>query len=419
MKLIIILLSFSLILSQTEEEEEEEEEINLTYSTFPFTEKTLSLNINCNQGMYDNGYLKKIIISNSVLFTTDVFNISNGACFFNPEKNNSLYTTTLNFPLLNETIITFFIKPSEFETEDDRYKERPIISLINENNYYDLITMTKNSHLTINAFKKIILTEEEEYELDEDFIKGNNDYIFDHELYEDLTTWTFILVSFINNTIKVYINGKELNNSQSYLNIINISLYEDLYIGGNPITGNYYSGLLDEINFYNMKNYFLNATDERISNLYNSSICKQGEYFNSTIEKCINCSIENCIHCYSDNYCIECASGFLFNKSDNECECQKDNCNECNSEGECISCFDGYHINERKNCEKNDCSNLDHCINCYTEEICYQCNGKYELKNGKCKPFQKAIISVIVCYCIAVIVVWIIVIVVLRPRLMK
>ena len=416
MKLIILLLSFSLILSETEEEEEE---INLTYSTFPFTEKTLSLNINCNQGIYDNGYLKKIIISKEVLFTTDILNISNGACFFIPDMNNSLYTTTLNFPSLNETIITFFIKPNEFDTEEERYETRPIISLVKEDNYFDLITISKNSHLIINAFKKIELTEEEEFEYEEEFLKGNNDYILEYEFLNDISTWSFIVISFINKTMQLYFNGENLNISKSYLNFVNISSYLELYIGGNPITGKYYSGSLDEINFYHMKNYFKNATDERINNLYNNSLCKKGQYYNTTTSICIDCSIKNCIHCYSENYCIECSSGFLFNKSDNECECQKDNCNECNNKGECTSCFDGYHINERKNCEKNDCSNIDQCLNCYNENICYECSGKYELKNGKCKPFQKAIISVFVCYVAAVIVVWIIVIVVLRPRLMK
>ena len=415
MKLIILLISFSFILSNTETEEEE---INLKYSTFPFTEKTLSFNINCNQGIYDNGYLKKIIISNQVLFSTDILNISNGACFFISDNNNSLSTSTLKFPLLNETIITFFIKPNEFDNEDDRYENRSIISLVNDDTSFDLISISRNSHFTINAFKKIELTEEEELELDEDFIKGNNNYTLEFELENDIIEWTHITISFINKTITLYYNGEKCL-SKSYLNIINISSYAELYIGGNPITNKYFFGSLDEINFYNMTNYFINSTDERIYNLYLNSICKIGQYFNTSNNICMDCSIEKCIHCYNEKYCIECSSGFLFNESDNKCECQKDNCNECNDYGECISCYNGYHINERKNCEKNDCSNLDNCLNCLNDEYCYECYGKFELKNGKCKPFQKAIISVFVCYVIAVIVVWIIVIVVLRPRLMK
>ena len=43
-----------------------------SYSTYPFIKENLSLNINCDQGIYDNGYLKKIIISNRVSFTKDV-----------------------------------------------------------------------------------------------------------------------------------------------------------------------------------------------------------------------------------------------------------------------------------------------------------------------------------------------------------
>ena len=168
-----------------------------------------------------------------------------------------------------------------------------------------------------------------------------------------------------------------------------------------------------------MINFKDEITEERIRNLYINSLCRNGKYYNETLEKCDDCEIENCVNCYNKNYCINCSNGYLFNTTNKKCECQRDNCKECNENGECINCLNGFHINERMNCEKNDCSKLDHCLNCYSEEICYECNGKYELKKGKCKPFQKAIIGVIIVYIATVIVIWIVVIVVLRPRLMK
>lgn len=380
-----------------------------SYSTYPFIKETLSLNINCDKGIYDNGYLKKVIISNRVNFTKDVKEIENGACLFNHSDNNSLYSDTLNLPLLNESVITFFIKPGEYKNDTERAKERPFISLIKDDQKsFLLITIKENTYIKI----KIQYTEEEVVEKEEYLIYSSES--------NDIKNWTFMVITLMEEEIKIYVNGTYNSKFKLSLNQNFFSEFDHFYIGGNPNDNSTsYNGSLDEINIYDMTNFKDKITEERIRNLYINSLCRNGKYYNETLEKCDDCEIENCVNCYNKNYCINCSNGYLFNTTNKKCECQRDNCKECNENGECINCLNGFHINERMNCEKNDCSKLDHCLNCYSEEICYECNGKYELKKGKCKPFQKAIIGVIIVYIATVIVIWIVVIVVLRPRLMK
>ncbi|OMJ68542.1 hypothetical protein SteCoe_33973 [Stentor coeruleus] len=112
--------------------------------------------------------------------------------------------------------------------------------------------------------------------------------------------------------------------------------------------------------------------------------CSETEYYNKTTSKCQNCpdscpiacksevdclicSDSNCVRCktFSENTCLECEWGYVFNKSSSTCfDCEKK----------------WYFSDDSKKCEKCPIE----CLACTNKENCTECIENSRLISGQC-----------------------------------
>lgn len=89
-----------------------------------------------------------------------------------------------------------------------------------------------------------------------------------------------------------------------------------------------------------------------------------------------NCGIFNS----TSQTCIECSSGYSFNRDGKQClKCPQD-CKKCTYDMECLECQTGY-FPEDKVCKR--C--LEGCDDCSARDTCHQCRTDYYLKDGICQ----------------------------------
>ena len=118
-------------------------------------------------------------------------------------------------------------------------------------------------------------------------------------------------------------------------------------------------------------------------------LCNNGYFLNK--DKCQQ--INKCYYSNNNGKCLECENGYIL--SNNNC-INKDEFKYCDTftNNKCIRCTSGFYYNEINNqCLK--CSNkIEHCKNCYNEQICLRCyEGYYLLDNVTCKELNEQIKS--------------------------
>ena len=359
-----------------------------------FTDDNLKFYLDCNRSIADSSSLHNIVLSNMVSFDNDRNSISNNACSFYSNLNNYLLMTTSNFPNFNNMLISFWMKPRTLPKEE--------VSLF----YFTSLT---NSDL----FLLISLTNNELS------VKVNSDTPILN--YASLSiigeTWTYISFTFSQSSISLSINGNHIITSTT-ITLPVISSIQNLYIGARrkgTSVDMLYSGALDEITIFDIST--ISLTYDNITSLYNYFTCNPLTQLSSNSE-CINCNelFQNCEVCYNNTICDTCKQGFYLNLNTSLCECSRDNCEECDDEGNCKNCTKAFQFNEKGNCEAIDCSSIDYCIRC-DNQTCFECTKDYEVKNGKCSLYSKAITGVVIVYLLVIIIIWIIMMVVIRPKL--
>ena len=357
-----------------------------------FTDSNLKFYLDCNRSIADSSSLHNIILSNMVSFENDRNSISNNACSFYSNLSNYLTMTTSNLPNLNNMLISFWMKPRTLPTEE--------VSLF----YFTSLTNSLMISLTSNELA----------------VKSNSGtpIITSKSSSINEQTWTFISFAFSQSSISLSINGNHILTS----NTITLPAFASiitLYIGaskkGNASVDNFFSGALDEITIFDTST--ISLTYENITSLYNYFTCNPLSQLSDN-RKCINCNelFQNCEVCYNNTICDTCKQGFYLNMNTSLCECSRDNCEECDDEGNCKNCTKGFQFNDKGNCEANDCSSIDYCIRC-ENQTCFECTKDYEVKNGKCSLYSKAITGVVIVYLLVIIIIWIIMVVVIRPKL--
>ena len=376
----IILLLLSLIKSQ------------ITYETLT---KNMILYISCNWNVKDDGIFSIPVYSSNIDYENDFKNIELNSCFFTSAYKSFISANVTFFKNISDFYISFYIKPSEINT----IEEFPLLTLISLtlNVDYDVVTL----------FNKSILYY---YNLDEYSILPIDDFSLDN--------WYYISIKVVENNVNFYING-ELKINVTLDNNINFDTisFNYLFIGGNPLKDLYYNGNIDEIRIVNLSDFKI--SDEQIYIYYHKNFCDEGYYYNVSLNSCQPCYDRHCINCFDSLYCYVCHDNFYLNDNMTTCICQKENCNQCDDEGVCIECIPGFSLNEKLNCILNNCDEFSFCSTCSLDK-CITCMNNYKLnKNGDCKLPSKTITSLIICYIIVVIIVWIGVFVFAKPKFFK
>ncbi len=148
--------------------------------------------------------------------------------------------------------------------------------------------------------------------------------------------------------------------------------------------------------------------------MYNDTQCIPCRQFLEGCEFCSKTTPES-----DPEVCWACGAGYFLNSTTRLCDCKIKHCNKCTANG-CDDCEEFYHVDERQNCELNDCDsfNFHYCYKC-TEDACHECIEGYFLDGKKCIKPYKAFLGIIIVYAVVVVIVWIILLVGVRPRLIK
>lgn len=374
--------------------------IFLTFINSQISYDTISKNkilyINCNRGIKDEGILNIPIFSSNIDYKKDFKNIDLNSCFFNSSLNSYISSNLNIFSELQNFYLSFYIKLYEINTTT----ELPIITLLSlENQFgYDVISFYNAS---IYFY----------YSLDNYTVLNISDF--------SIEKWYYIGIKLTNKNVNFYINGESrINITIDYSYNVESKAFDYMFIGGNPIKESYFYGNIDEISIMNLTE--LSISSDKIYALYYKSVfCDEGYYYNISLKSCVPCCDKHCINCDDGSYCLVCHEKFFLNDKMDICICQKENCNQCDDNGVCIECASGFSLNEESNCVLNNCNEFPFCSSCSLDK-CITCINKYKLnKNGDCKLPYKTITSLIICYIILVIFVWIVVFVFAKPKFFK
>ena len=349
-------------------------------------EKSLAFYLDCNGNIKDKSVNNLITLSNYVTFTSDRNNVPYFSCHFDRAKDNYLFLNTAGLPDFNQLILSFWTNPTSVNTQYDQ-KILNFNSSSKSNVY--LIFSIINSKFSVIANGSTIVSTD---------IKAGE--------------WQSIIIDLTLDTVSIYIDGKLATTSQKLV-------FPDIKDDIDTLTiGRGYTGDLDEIRvYYNSRE--LDITEETAATLYLGTRCSTTQFFDGS--SCVNCNsyMKGCNGCLKSSECYYCHMRFFFNETSSQCECRSENCKECDNEGICSECEQGYSKNLRGNCVANDCSKLDYCTKCDDNETCYKCVGEYEIYGTKCKLPSLGITGVVLTYLLVIVVIWVVILVIVRPKLIN
>ena len=359
--------------------------------------KNLILYINCNRGIKDEGIFNIPIYSSGVEYQKDFKNIELNSCFFNSTKESLILSDLNIFSELKNFFLSFYFKAYEINNTT----ELPIISLLSLENEldYDVISFFNTSIYFYFSLENYTVLNISDFSIDK---------------------WYYIGIKLIDKTVNFYINGESrINITLDYSYNIKSKTFDFMFIGANLIKDSYFYGNIDEISIMNLSEFSI--SDEQINAFYHKNVyCDEGGYYyNLSLKSCEPCCDRHCINCVEGSYCLVCHDKFYLNDKMDTCICQKENCIQCDDNGVCVECVSGFSLNEDSICVLNNCDEFPFCSSCSLDR-CITCINKYKLnKNGDCKLPYKTITSLIICYIILVIFVWIVVFVFAKPKFFK
>lgn len=346
------------------------------YDTF---NKEIIFNLDCNKVIRDKSAFNTFITSYGVTLTMDRNNSSEMACSFG--KPNIYLKTTLNNLITSQMTITFWFKK------------------------------TKNNSFTILSFNNKIKGFSILYDSTQDqlkFIDKESDKVILTTNYNNIY-WNQITLSIsINKGVLVF--NQSMTVSIYTLPIITSDYY--FYIGAeNENSNTAMNGYIDNLKMYKM---FLDFESFDLTKLIMDNNCEDNQAFIDGI--CFRCSnLSNCKSCFNTTHCAVCNQGFSLTNVSN-CLCQKESCSKCNYDGSCSKCDDGYQLNEHYNCILNNCTHLDYCTKCI-DDVCLECIGNYLIAQDKCELPSLAITGVVITFLFVVVVIWIVILIIVRPKL--
>lgn len=358
-----------------------------------FNKTNLKFYLNCNKSIADKSNNEVIILSNMVSYEADKKGVLNSACHFSSILNNYLLVSTSTFPTLPSMLLSFWLKPSTILLTEEALFH---FSSTTNSNFFLLISLISNE-IDVKVSSESI-------------IKYSSSLI-------QAQTWVFLSFIFIDSRITLYINGNRIVSSEQ-TTLPSLSSLPNLYIG-TKIVGDaptsLFSGEIDEISIYDIST--IDPSDDSLVLLYNYYKCEP-DYQIEVNNICSQCSeiFSYCSSCYNSTVCDTCQNGFYINSSSLTCECSKDFCDKCDEMGNCVTCNEGYKFNEKGNCEPYNCNKFDYCMKC-NDEVCIECINDYEVSKGKCILPSKAITGVVIVYLIVIAIIWIFIVVIIRPKL--